>query len=367
MASPAPHTTAPTTALAGREFVKLHGLGNDFIVIDGMREPTDMSPELVQRLCDRHFGIGADGVIIVQPGRSEQGDGYMHYFNADGTLAEMCGNGVRCTAKFLVDHQYVPPLATASEFATAPSLTVDTLSGPKRIEYATDTAGALTYATVDMGAPILTPAKVPVNAEANAVVSAQANPTLAGTAYARDVLVPTPWANAVITAVSMGNPHMIWFFDSAEAFEALPTELFAPTASRSTTTVSADTGTPSSDRTLPPEAGSALDYLARLDLNRIGAYLESNVEAFPNKANIEFVVPAADGLHMRVFERGVGETLACGTGACATGVAGALTGRTGRSTDIRLLGGTLHIEWAENGHVLMSGSATESFRGTLEL
>lgn len=301
-------------------FTKLHGLGNDFVVVDDRTRSIELTPAQVQHICDRHFGVGADGVILVRPSERSSCAGYMHYINSDGTLAQMCGNGVRCFAKFLVDNGIVD--------SAAGSLVADTLAGPRPITFTVDERGELDTATVDMGAPILDPALVPVDASANAV-SAQ------GVPYVRELPLESPWGTFRFTCVSMGNPHAICFLDD---LEALDSALF-----------------PAGTRTL-----------AALDLDRVGAFYERH-DAFPEKTNVEFAVVGTDGIEMRVYERGCGETLACGTGACATNVAAALTGRASCENDVHLRGGTLHIAWADDNHVFMTGAARESFRGEIEL
>ncbi|WP_302716732.1 diaminopimelate epimerase [uncultured Senegalimassilia sp.] len=303
------------------DFVKLHGLGNDFVFMDDFSRDINLTKEQVALLCDRHFGIGADGVILVRPSERSECAAYMHYINSDGTLAQMCGNGVRCFAKYLVDRGYVQ--ASDGQFVA------DTLAGPKPISFEVDDRDKMTRATVDMGHPILEPSDVPVNVPANAT-------SADGAAFAKDVAITSPWGTFAFTCVSMGNPHAICFIDD---FAQLSDELFTNANDKS---------------------------LATLDLNKIGAYYESH-EAFPEKTNVEFAYVRSGAIDMRVFERGCGETLACGTGACATNVAAALTGRSGRENDIVLRGGTLHILWDENDHVMMTGPAVESFQGTVEV
>jgi diaminopimelate epimerase len=304
------------------DFVKLHGLGNDFVFIDDFSGEIELSSEQVACICDRHFGVGADGVILVRPSDRSECAAYMHYVNADGSLSQMCGNGVRCFAKYLVDRGYVQ--ASAGRFVA------DTLSGPRPIAFQVDECEKMTKATVDMGHPILDPKSVPVSLQADAV-------SQEGIEYVRSALLPSPWGDFTFTCVSMGNPHAVCFIDD---FDELSDGLF------------------------PNPARKSLDTF---DIDRIGAFYESN-PAFPEKSNIEFAsISPQGGFRMRVFERGVGETLACGTGTCATNVAAALTGRAGRENDIRLLGGMLHILWDENDHVMMTGPAEESFEGTLRV
>lgn len=302
------------------DFVKLHGLGNDFVFVDDFDEKIDLTPEQVAFLCDRHFGIGADGVVLVRPSARAECAGYMHYINSDGTLAEMCGNGIRCFTKFLVDRGYVDP--------DAGSYVADTLRGPLPISFKLDDERHMSVATVDMDEPILAPELVPVALPAQGV-------SQSGEAFVKEEAVSSPWGEFAFTCVSMGNPHAVCFFDD---LDALPDEWFL----------------------------SEAHTLDTFDLERIGAFFESN-PVFPAKSNIEFIVPAADGLHMRVFERGCGETLACGTGACASLVAAALTGRSPRANKVHLRGGTLEIEWRDDNHVMMTGPATQSFTGTVEV
>ena len=303
------------------DFVKLHGLGNDFVFIDDFSRDIELTQQQVSLLCDRHFGIGADGVIMVRPSKRSECAAYMHYINADGTLAQMCGNGVRCFAKYLVDRGYV--LASDGRFVA------DTLAGPKPISFEVDKHDKLTVATVDMGHPVLDSQDVPVDLPANAQNDE-------GIGFVKEQIIPSPWGDFGFTCVSMGNPHAICFIDD---FSMLPDELFV-------------------------NAGDKC--LATLDLNRIGAYYESH-SVFPEKTNVEFAHVGNVAIEMRVFERGCGETLACGTGACATNVAAALTGRASRENDVVLRGGTLHIKWDADDHVMMTGPATEAFQGTVEL
>lgn len=303
------------------DFLKLDGLGNDFVMIDNMDGSIELSADQVARICDRHFGVGADGVILVQPSPREECAGFMNYINSDGTLAQMCGNGVRCFAKFLVDNGIVDP--------SAGTLVADTLAGSKPIKFETDGEGKLTMASVNMGAPILEPAQVPIDAQANAQVES-------GVPSVQDLVIPSPWGDFAFTAVSMGNPHAICFIDD---WNGLPDGLFKDPSAKS---------------------------LDTFDIDAIGAFYESN-PIFPEKSNIEFAEIADDGINMRVYERGCGETLACGTGACATRVAAAITGRAPSRGDVNLRGGTLHIDWSSGDEVIMTGPAEQTFSGTLEI
>ena len=302
------------------QFTKMNGLGNDFVFVEDLDSNWDPTPEQVEKICDRHFGIGGDGLILVRKSPRENCDGYMHYFNADGSLAEMCGNGVRCFAKYLVDHQLVD--------VSTGKLVADTLAGPKPIAYELDENGLMSMATVDMGEPILEAVAVPTALAPNAT-------TQDGIAYVKEAAIDSPWGAFAFTCVSMGNPHAVCFFDD---IESLPAELFV----------------------------SEVKSLRTFNVDMVGRYFESH-QAFPAKANIEFAVVEQDHLEMRVYERGDGETLACGTGTCATNVAANLTGRAGRENDVDLLGGRLHIRWAEDGHVYMTGAAATSFIGQIDL
>ena len=279
-------------------FTKMNGLGNDFVMIEDLDSTLDIAPEAVQWFCDRRFGIGADGLILIRPAVSPSADYYMHYVNADGSLAEMCGNGARCFVKYVVDHALVP--AEASE------LVMETLGGLKPVSFTRAPDGSLAEATVDMGSPQFSPGMIPSTFDGERV-------------HGR--VVPTPWGDVAMTALSMGNPHAVLMVEDVD-------------------TAAVET---------------------------IGPFLERH-ERFPNGTNVEFVqVIDAETVRVRVWERGVGETLACGTGACAAAVAGALYGRTGRSVTVELPGGDLEIEWREDDRVYMTGSAAVSFTGSVEL
>ena len=303
------------------DFVKMHGLGNDFVVIDNMDGHIALTADQVAFICDRHFGVGADGVILVEPSSESECAGFMNYINADGTFAQMCGNGVRCFGKFLVDHGYVS--ADDGKFVAM------TRAGKRPIAFQVDALGHLSTATVNMGNPIIIPEEVPTRFSANAESEE-------GIPYGKECPLESPWGTFKFTCISMGNPHAICFIDD---FSALPSELFDDPNNRS---------------------------LESMNINGVGAFFEKH-ECFPEKTNVEFCSVAQNGIHMRVFERGCGETLACGTGACATNVAACLTGRAGRENDVILRGGTLHLNWTQEGYVLMTGTATASFCGTIEV
>jgi len=273
-------------------FTKMHGCGNDFIVVDDRVGTLDLDPSAVAMLCDRHFGIGADGLILVRPATDPDADFFMLYSNADGSLAEMCGNGIRVFAKYLDDRG----------LAEGGRLTVQTLGGLKVIDVVPDAGGAFALARVDMGAPILAAADVPTTLTGDPVVDAH---------------VVTEAGQADVTCVSMGNPHAVLWVDDVD--DAPVTTL-----------------------------GPAIEEL----------------DAFPRATNVEFAQITEPGrIRLRVWERGVGETLACGTGACATLVAGVLAGRCGRSAIVELPGGELRIEWPEGGNVFMTGPAENVFEG----
>jgi diaminopimelate epimerase len=273
-------------------FTKMHGCGNDFIVVDDRDETWEFDAAAVQYLCDRHFGIGADGIILVRSATEPGADFLMYYINADGTLAEMCGNGVRVFAKYLADNGLI----------TGDSVVVQTLGGLKPIDIVRDTDGAFLLARVDMGAPVLGAADVPTLLPGDPVI---------------DATVHTGLGDVVVTCVSMGNPHAVtWVADVDTA-----------------------------------------------PVTTVGSLVETS-PVFPRKTNVEFAeLTGKDRIRLRVWERGVGETLACGTGACATLVAAALTGRTSRSATIELPGGDLDIEWADDDHVKMTGPAETVFAG----
>lgn len=235
-------------------FAKLHGLGNDFVFIDDRDCALDLTDEQVSYLCDRHFGIGADGVILVRPALSEEGDGYMHYINADGTLAQMCGNGVRCFAKYLVDRELAD--------VASGSLVADTLAGPRPIAFSVDAEGKMTEATVNMGAPILDPVLVPVDAAPDSRATD-------GAPYVGHLRLDSPWGTFEFVCVSMGNPHAVCLVDD---WAALPDELFPAGAEKSLSTL-------------------------RIDLP--GPFFETH-PVFPEKTNVEFASVTDEGIAMRV-------------------------------------------------------------------
>ena len=270
-------------------FTKMHGLGNDFIVVDAIHNSIADPAETARRVCQRRFAIGADGLILI--GESDRADATMRIYNSDGSEAEMCGNGIRCVAKYLYD----------SGICSKSDLTIDTLAGVKPIHLLTEGDTAIA-ATVDMGAPEFEPARIPVAADANRV-----RVRLNG----RDV---------EFFCVSMGNPHAV-------TFDAFPDHE---------------------------------DFL------RLGAEMERH-PLFPAKVNVEFCrLDGPDSATVKVWERGSGPTLACGTGSCAVLAAGVELGLLNRSADIHLPGGTLHNEWRGDGHIYMTGPAETSGIGEFE-
>lgn len=279
------------------EFAKMHGLGNDFVVVDDLKETWDFDPDAVRWVCDRHFGVGADGLILVRPATDGVSQFSMLYYNSDGTTAEMCGNGIRCFAKWLVDRGLV----------TGDSVGVQTLGGPKRIDVERDEDGRMMLARVDMGEPVLRPSEIPADFPGEQVFECP---------------LETEMGTFTVTCVSMGNPHTVLWVDDVD--------------------------------TAPVET--------------LGPAIE-NHPRFPHKTNVEFAELAEepDRVRLRVWERGVGETLACGTGACAALVAATLSCRTGRTATIELPGGELLIGWGPEGHVYMTGPAEEVFAGVIDL
>lgn len=277
-------------------FTKMQGAGNDYVYINCFDEPMPKNvSELAQRVSDRHFGIGSDGLILICP--SKVADARMRMFNADGSESEMCGNGVRCVAKYVYDHG----------ICRNKTLKIETGRGVLTLEL--EVAGEkVCRVRVDMGEPILEPAMVPT--------TLPGNPAIGGGAAVNVILSAGP-ESLLVTCVSMGNPHCVAFVDELS------------------------------------------DYL----VHTIGPQVETDCH-FLNRVNAEFVeVISPKEVRMRVWERGAGETLACGTGACAVCVAGVLTARTERKVLVHLPGGDLELEWAENNHVYMTGDAVEVFSG----
>lgn len=271
-------------------FSKMQGLGNDFVVFDGVRQTVTLTPARVRRLADRHLGVGCDQVLLVEPAVVAGTDFRYRIFNADGTEVEQCGNGARCFARFVQD----------VGLSRLPVLTVDTRGGIIRLEQ--DEAGLV---TVDMGVPVFTPARIPLSVDQESLL----------------YTLPVADEIVVITALSMGNPHAVQFVPSVDD---------APVATQG-------------------------PLMAQHRLFPAGV----------NAGYAEVLHPGA--IRLRVYERGAGETLACGTGACAAVVAGQMRGLLGPEVEVRLPGGVLRVHWEGPGSsVRMTGPAVRVFDGEWE-
>ena len=275
------------------KFTKMHGLGNDYIYIDCTKNKNNIETpgELSKTISDRHFGIGSDGIILICD--SDKCDFKMRMFNADGSEAEMCGNGIRCVGKYVYDFGLTDKT----------NITIETKAGVKRLGLNANN-GKVSTVTVDMGEPILDMKKIPVNPNNGKFVELKV--------LDKDF---------IFTPVSMGNPHAITFINNLDSF----------------------------------------------DIDKYGKIVESDSH-FPNKTNVEFIeIIDRNHIKMRVYERGTGETLACGTGACASVVASVLNNLTDRTVNVKLLGGSLNINYNEDGHVYMTGEATTVFNGEIDI
>ena len=276
-------------------FTKMQGLGNDYIYVNGITEHIREPEKLARRLSDRHFGIGSDGLILIQPSR--QADFRMEIYNADGSRAEMCGNGIRCLGKYVYDRG----LTDKKE------LSVETLAGIRKLWLETDEEDKITQVTVDMGYPVFQADKIPIISEHARVI--QEPITIQHMEYR-------------MTGVSMGNPHaVVW-----------------------------------------------VNRVQRLDLERLGPEFEYHGR-FPRRVNVEFAqVVDREHITARVWERGAGETLACGTGACAVAAAGVLNDLTERHVTVKLIGGELSVLWDEtDGKIYMTGSAVTVYDGIVAI
>ncbi|HOW28742.1 MAG TPA: diaminopimelate epimerase [Elusimicrobiota bacterium] len=268
-------------------FTKMHGAGNDFVVLDAVRKKTVLTPSQCRFLCDRRFGVGADQILIVS--RSTRADYRMTIMNADGSQAEMCGNGIRCVARFVRQRGY----------ASRKDVSFETLAGLIK------TTWEGTRVSVDMGIPVLEAAEIPTKATGRVV----------------NRLLTVGKVRIPITCVSMGNPHCVIFVDDVW-------------------------------KTPVEDWGPAIE----------------NHPFFPRRVNVEFVsVKTPSQADVRVWERGAGLTLACGTGACAVGVAGVLTGRFHRAVTLKLPGGRLGVEWKADDHVILTGPAAFVYEGRIRL
>ena len=275
------------------KFTKMHGCGNDYVYVNGFTEKVSDKPKAVVALSDRHFGIGSDGVIFINP--SQQADFEMEMYNADGTRAEMCGNGIRCVGKYVYDHGMTDKT----------SITVESFGKVKYLDLTVEN-GKVIKVKVNMGKPELTAKDVPVVSVHEQVID-------------EEIIVKEK--SYRMTCVSMGNPHAVVFMDDVE----------------------------------------------HLAIEEIGPYFE-NHERFPNRTNTEFVQVIDDShVKMRVWERGTGETLACGTGCCATTVACVLNRLTGAHVTVQVLGGEIEIYWDQKENlVYMTGPAVTVFEGETE-
>jgi diaminopimelate epimerase len=276
------------------KFTKMHGIGNDYIYVNGFEEKIEDPVSFAIFYSNRHKGIGSDGLVMILP--SENSDFRMRMFNADGSESEMCGNASRCIGKFVYD----------KGLTDKKEVTLETLAGVKILKLTVDAENKVESVTVDMGEPILNGELIPTTFKQDRVIN--------------EPVTFSPEINYNITCVSMGNPHAVIFTSG----------------------------------------------ISELDLPKVGPVIE-NASIFPRRTNTEFIeVLSKDRLKMRVWERGSGETLACGTGACASVVAAVLNGHTERKATVELLGGELTIEWkADDNHVYLTGGATTVFEGTI--
>lgn len=276
------------------KFTKMQGLGNDYVYVNCFKETIENPPEMAKKVSNRNFGIGSDGLIMINP--SDVADFEMEMYNADGSRSEMCGNGIRCVGKYVYDYGL-----TEKEH-----ISVETLAGIKYLDLTVED-GKVKLVKVDMGSPELVPENIPIVADGNRVIDEPIN--VNGSEYR-------------MTGVSMGNPHAVVHVEDVKG----------------------------------------------LDIETIGPAFE-NHERFPNRVNTEFVkVLDRNTVEMRVWERGSGETMACGTGACAVAVACILNGFTEDKVTVKLLGGDLQIEWdKEADKIYMTGPAEVSFDGEINL
>lgn len=276
------------------KFTKMQGLGNDYVYVNCFQEKIDNPSEVAIKVSNRNFGVGSDGLIMINP--SKVADFEMEMYNADGSRGEMCGNGIRCVGKYVYDYGLTDKT----------SVSVETLGGIKYLDFTVED-GKVKLVKVDMGSPELVPANIPIVAEGDSVI---------------DAPIIVDGKEYCITGVSMGNPHTVVYIDDVQG----------------------------------------------LEIEEIGPKFE-NHERFPNRINTEFArVIDRNTVEMRVWERGSGETLACGTGACAVAVASILNGLTEDKVTVKLLGGDLLIEWdREANKVYMIGPAEVSFEGEIQI
>ncbi len=279
------------------KFTKMHGCGNDYIYIDLFKEIVEDAEKAAIILSDRHFSVGGDGIILIKKG--EKADFEMVMYNPDGSRGAMCGNGIRCVAKYVYDHGYTDKT----------SFTIESMGSVKYIDVTIED-GKVVLAKVDMGKPNLNAKDIPVNIDDERVISKQ-------------IIIADREFD--MTCVSMGNPHAVMFID---------------------------------------------EHPKDFDLNYYGALIQSNTDLFPDRVNAEFAkVIDRNNIEMRVYERGAGETLACGTGTCATVVAAILKGLVDNDVTVHLLGGDLQIHWSgkEQDSVFMTGPAQYAFTGEVDV
>ena len=293
------------------KFTKMHGIGNDYVFVDCFHEHVTNPAKVARVISDRHFGVGSDGLILICPstslraGPSKKADAGMRIFNADGSEAEMCGNGIRCVAKYVYEHKLTKPggpIVMGGKTRYPVSLKIDTGAGVLTIGLALR-GKIVQKACVNMGEPKFRPREIPVNLSGERVIEHK---------------IEVAGEQLLMTCVSMGNPHAVFFCDDVDAVE----------------------------------------------LETVGPEIE-NHSLFPERTNVHFVeVETKARFRMRTWERGSGITLACGTGACACAVASAVTGRCERSSTAQLPGGELQLDWStEDNCVYMTGPATEVFSG----
>lgn len=288
-------------------FTKMHGLGNDYVYVDCLKEKVDSPSEMARFVSDRHFGVGSDGLILINPSR--EADFEMEMYNADGSRSEMCGNGIRCVGKYVYDYGLTDKT----------SISVETLGGIKHLELTVE-KGEVSCVRVDMGRPRFEAAEIPVLTD-GAEGAENPGEDLEGSGRVIDAPIVVDGKEYRMTCVSMGNPHAVVYMEDVKG----------------------------------------------LDIEKIGPKFEHH-SRFPQRVNVEFArVIDRSTVEMRVWERGSGETLACGTGACAVAVASILNGLTEDKVTVRLLGGDLQIEWdKEADRVYMTGPAETVFDGEIK-
>lgn len=278
------------------DFTKMTGLGNDYIYVNCINNNLKNLPDLARKVSDRHFGIGADGLILIEKSENANSNFKMRIFNCDGSEAEMCGNGIRCFAKYIHDNN----------LSDSDKLSIETLAGIKKVKLIEDDAGSCNEVIVDMGEPIFQDKNIPYNVYEP---------------FNKDLDLDVGKEKMRFTVVSMGNPHAITFVEDID----------------------------------------------NIDIEKYGPIIENN-PIFPNRTNVEFVqIIDKNNIKVKVWERGVGETLACGTGACAAMVACGINGYTDENVTVNLPGGKLEIEWGKDNHIYMQGPASTVCTGKIDI